>query len=110
MTRFHLAITLCFGLLPVCTQADSQDTPAPPNTQASGSSAFCLYELPENDGKRRWVNLGIVQYVEFSRNELKLNYGGGNLGSGHEAKILIANPQQLEEALNRIRQTAANCR
>ena len=77
----------------------------------TGSTAFCLYELPSDaEGKRRWVNLGIVQYLEFNRNELKIYYGGGNLGSGHEAKFPISNPAQLDETLNRIRQTAANCR
>jgi hypothetical protein len=86
-------------------------TAAPSIEVKPGSTAFCLYELPSNeDGKRRWVNLGIVQYVEFSRNELKVYYGGGNLGSGHEAKFPISSTAQLEETLNKIKQTAANCR
>lgn len=77
----------------------------------TGSTAFCLFELPsDSEGKRRWVNLGIVQYVEFSRNELKVYYGGGNLGSGHEARFPITSSAQLDETLNKIKQAAASCR
>lgn len=104
-------------LLAVVTLANGEETttPSPPAataaTAATGSTAFCLYELPsDEEGKRRWVNLGIVQYIEFNRNELKIYYGGGNLGSGHEAKLPISNPAQLQETLDRIRQAAASCR
>jgi hypothetical protein len=83
---------------------------APAAEVKTGSTAFCLYELPAVDGKRRWLNLGIVQYLELNRNELKIYYGGGNLGSGHEARITLTDPAQLDETLNKIRQVAASCR
>ena len=80
-------------------------------TRIKGSTAFCLYELPpDGDGKRRWINLGVVQYVEFDRNELRIYYGGGRLGSGHEAHLPLASPILLEETLEKIRQAAASCR
>jgi hypothetical protein len=105
-----VVLPLIAGATLVYGQEPTAPAPAPVEAK-TGSTAFCLYELPSNeDGKRRWVNLGIVQYVEFSRNELKVYYGGGNLGSGHEAKFPVASPTQLEETLNKIRQTAANCR
>ena len=101
--------------------ADEQANPADSVKQANpgdsvkqainGSTAFCLYELPADDsGKRRWLNLGIVQYVEFNRNELKIAYGGGNLGSGHEFKIPISSPAQLQDELDKIKRAAASCR
>ena len=92
--------------------ADEQAIPADSVKQAiNGSTAFCLYELPADDsGKRRWLNLGIVQYVEFNRNELKIAYGGGNLGSGHEFKIPISSPAQLQDELDKIKRAAASCR
>lgn len=80
-----------------------------PITTTKGSAAFCLYELPDEDGKRRWINLGMVQYLEFVRNELRIYYGGGSLGSGHEARLPITGLAQLEETLEKIRQVAANC-
>ena len=77
----------------------------------TGSTAFCLYELPNSDpNKRRWLNLGIVQYVEYKGNELKIYYGGGNLGSGHEAVIPVADAAQLDSVLDRIRAAASSCR
>lgn len=82
----------------------------PDITSPRGSTAFCLFELPGEDGKRRWINLGIVQYVEYTRNELRLYYGGGNLGSGHEARLPVPSSDKLEETLDKVRQAAATCR
>ena len=112
MIHPRFLMIFCCWLLTANAAAGAQEAAptAAPNTSA-GSSAFCLYELPADiDGKRRWVNLGIVQYVEFNRNELRIYYGGGNLGSGHEARIPVTNSAQVDEALNKIRQVAANCR
>jgi len=113
LTLIFAAVALHF----ITSFAFAEETAMPPppavaaTAAAIGSTAFCLYELPSDDeGRRRWLNLGIVQYVEYNRNELRIYYGGGNLGSGHESKLPIANPAQLEEALSRIRQAATNCR
>lgn len=76
-----------------------------------GSTAFCLYEIPADEtGKRRWINLGIVQYVEATRTELKIAYGGGGFGSGHEAKIPVASMEEALVILEKLRQVAAACR
>lgn len=76
-----------------------------------GSTAFCLYEIPVDEtGKRRWINLGIVQYVEATRTELKIFYGGGGLGSGHEGKIAVASMEEALAALEKMRRIAAACR
>ena len=76
-----------------------------------GSTAFCLYEIPADDaGKRRWINLGIVQYVEATRTELKISYGGGGFGSGHDVKIPVASMDDATVILEKIRRAAAACR
>ena len=76
-----------------------------------GSTAFCLYEIPVDEtGKRRWINLGIVQYVEASRNEVKISYGGGSFGSGHEAKIAVNSMEEALNMLEKLRRVAAACR
>ena len=78
---------------------------------AAGSSAFCLFELPDDDGgKRRWINLGIVQYLELGRNDLRIYYGGGNFGGGYEAKIPVASALDAQGLIDRIKQAAAACR
>lgn len=120
MDRKTQLLSITLAILTLTTLARGQDqvqslpaTPASPMAvePKTGSTAFCLLELPaEGEGRRRWVNLGIVQYLEFSRNELRIYYGGGNLGSGHEARIPLSGPTQLQETLDRIGATAANCR
>jgi len=76
-----------------------------------GSTAFCLYEIPVDEaGKRRWINLGIVQFVEATRSELKISYGGGGFGSGHDVKIAIASMEDAAVILEKMRRVAAACR
>lgn len=89
----------------VCAAAMAQ--PAP---RAVGSTAFCLLEVPSNEpGKQRWINLGHVQYVETANNELRIFYGGGNFGSGHEIHLLYGSPEEALAQLDRMRQAAAAC-
>ena len=77
----------------------------------AGSTAFCLYEIPADEaGKRRWINLGIVQYVDATRTELKIAYGGGSFGSGYEARIPVASLEEALAALDKMRKAAASCR
>jgi hypothetical protein len=76
-----------------------------------GSTAFCLYEVPADDsGKRRWINLGIVQYVEATAREVKLVYGGGAFGAGHDTKIAVASMEEAQTVVEKLRRIAAACR
>ena len=79
-------------------------------THIPGSSAFCLFELPSEDPtRRRWINLGIVQYIEATPTELKIAYGGGSFGSGFEVKIPLAKPEEALVVLEKLRKAAAAC-
>ena len=76
-----------------------------------GSTAFCLYEVPlDENGKRRWINLGIVQYVEASAREVKVVYGAGAFGAGHEARIPVSSMEEAQNVLEKLRRVAAACR
>lgn len=76
-----------------------------------GSTAFCLYEIPVDEaGKRRWINLGIVQYIEATPTELKIYYGGGSFGSGHEVKIPFSSKEEAAAIMEKLRRVAAACR
>lgn len=78
---------------------------------ADGSGGFCLFELPDDgSGKHRYINLTIVQFVELGKDELKITYGGGALGSGYEAKVALKTPEEGKALLERMRKTAADCR
>ncbi|MCK9382858.1 MAG: hypothetical protein M0P95_17580 [Sulfuritalea sp.] len=77
----------------------------------AGSIAFCPYEIPTDEtGKRRWINLGIVQYIEATRTDLKIAYGAGSFGSGHEARIPVTSVEEALTVLERMRKVAASCR
>lgn len=76
-----------------------------------GSTAFCLYEVPLDEaGKRRWINIGIVQYVEASRSEVRIYYGGGAFGAGHDARIPVNSMEEALAILEKLRRVAAACR
>ena len=76
-----------------------------------GSIAFCLFEVPlDETGKRRWINLGIVQYVEATQTEVRIFYGAGSLGSGHEARVAVANMEAALLVLEKMRRVATACR
>ena len=99
--------SLAFGLLLTCGPfAVLHAEPVVP-----GSTAFCLYEVPiDETGKRRWINLGIVQYVEANSREIKIYYGGGAFGSGHEARIPVNSVEESQQVLEKLRRIAAACR
>ncbi len=81
------------------------------STVTPGSTAFCLFEIPADDpAHRRWINLGIVQYIETTPTELKIAYGGGSFGSGFEVKIPLTKPEDAQALLEKIRKAAAACR
>jgi hypothetical protein len=109
---------ICLALLLACLSstgwAQCCNGPAPAQAPAAapagaGSTAFCLFEVPGDDGRRKWINLGIVQYVELGRNDLRLYFGGGNFGGGYETRISVANPADGLALMDRIRQAAAAC-
>ena len=76
-----------------------------------GSPSFCLFEVPNGDGeRRRWVNLGIVQYVEAGSSDVRLVFGGGNLGSGYEVRIPMASADEGLAFIDRLRTAAGQCR
>ena len=90
--------------------AASMTGEATAQTHIPGSMAFCLFELPSEDPtRRRWINLGIVQYIEASPTELKIAYGGGSFGSGYEVKIPLAKPEDALVVLEKLRKAAAAC-
>lgn len=105
MMRLRLLSTLCAALLLGQAQTAGAQPVIP------GSTAFCLYEVPTDEaGKRRWINLGIVQFVEATRTELKISYGGGGFGSGHETRIAVGSMEEAQAVLEKMRRVAAACR
>jgi hypothetical protein len=105
MMPARLLLIVCAALALTGTRVASAQPVIP------GSIAFCLYEIPIDEaGKRRWINLGIVQYIEATRSEVKIAYGAGGLGSGHEARIAVASTEEAAAILEKMRRVAAACR
>ena len=104
MTKMQQAVALALSWSAFGAALAQPIDPPPP-----GSPAFCLFELPPDGDKRVWINLGIVQYVELHAGELRLSYGGGNLGSGHELRLPLASRDDGLGFMRRMRDTAAAC-
>lgn len=102
MAKTRVALAMALSLLAFASAAQTERPPP-------GATAFCLFELPSGGDKRVWINLGIVQYVELQPGELRLAYGGGNLGSGHEWRLPIAGAEDGLGFVARMRDTAAAC-
>jgi hypothetical protein len=105
---------LTFAALLVSACAHGQPpAPAANGESLSGipaSAAFCLFEVPGSGGTRKFVNLGIVQYLELTANEVRIYYGGGNLGSGHEARIPLKGQEDGPALIARMQQAAQECK
>lgn len=104
-------LTLCLLAAPVCAQTQSAPVGngVAPAAVPNGSTAFCLFPLPAENGSQRWLNLGIVQYVETHADAVVITYGGGNFGSGYDARIPVRSADEARAVLNRLRQTAEDC-
>jgi len=77
---------------------------------STGTTGFCLFELPATGDRRHWINLAHVQSIELQTTELRITYGGGNLGSGHEARLPIRSKDDAATLLKRLVDTARACR
>ena len=76
-----------------------------------GSTAFCLYEVPVDEtGKRRWINLGIIQFVEAPRCELDISCVGGAFGRGREPRIAVNSMVEALVGIEKLHRVAAACR
>lgn len=73
------------------------------------SNALCLFETPSQQDRRTFLNLGAVQYIEMRSDELRIYYGGGNLGSGHELRIPVRSSEEARTYLQRMQATATQC-
>jgi hypothetical protein len=72
------------------------------------ASPFCLWPVPGSETKR-FINLTVVQTIDITNEELRIAFGGGNLGSGHEIKLAIKNRAEGLKTLQEMSDTAHRC-
>ena len=104
--RSGLLLLALAGLAPALRA--QPDSPPGSGLSPGGSTAFCLFEVPTDPERRVWLNLGIVQYVDLRADGLRIYYGGGNLGSGHEFHLRASREDGLA-FLHKMQATAARC-
>jgi hypothetical protein len=96
---------LLFAALLAAAPSLRAQSDAPP----VGAPTFCLFEVPAANERRQWVNLAHVQYVEQRGDEIRIYFGGGNLGNGHEARLPARTADEAAAVLLRLRREAARC-
>lgn len=94
--------------LPSLLRAQPDTLPPQADAPVAGSTAFCLFEVPMDPERRVWLNLGIVQYIELRADGLRIFYGGGNLGSGHEFHLRASRDEGLA-FLQKMQAAAVRC-
>ncbi|STR46023.1 hypothetical protein [Iodobacter fluviatilis] len=72
------------------------------------AAPFCPWPVPGSETKR-FINLTVVQTIEITDEELRIAFGGGNLGSGHEIKLSIKNRADGLKTLQEMSDTARRC-
>ena len=103
----HLLAGICLASHLLTAAAQTPAAPGMPATPTA-SASFCLFEVAPQTDRRTFLNLGIVQYVELRTDELRIYYGGGNLGSGHEFRLPLRDNAEGEAYLQRMQATALN--
>ncbi|AZN37616.1 hypothetical protein [Iodobacter ciconiae] len=72
------------------------------------AAPFCPWPVPGNETKR-FINLTVVQTIDIGNEELRIAFGGGNLGSGHEIKLAIKSHAEGLKTLQEMTETARRC-
>jgi hypothetical protein len=77
-------------------------------SQAALAAPFCPWPVPNSETKR-FINLTVVQIVDINDEELRIAFGGGNLGNGHEIKLAIKTRAEGLKILQEMSEAARRC-
>ena len=73
------------------------------------AAPFCAWKIPLETKPERWINLTVVQYIDLGDEEVKISFGGGNLGSGYDAKIPVKSRDEAAKILKSMQDSAKLC-
>ena len=105
MLKLRSPITPAALLLALLAGGSGAQEPPP-----SGSPTFCLFEVPASGERKQWINLVHVQYIEQRADELRIYYGGGNFGGGHEVRLPVHGRDEAAQLVKRLQDAARACR
>lgn len=75
----------------------------------SWAASFCPWKVPGEARTERYINLTVVQYVEVGDESVRIAFGGGNLGSGHDVVLLVKNRDEGRQLLANLEAAARRC-
>lgn len=75
----------------------------------SFAATFCPWKIPNEAKTERFVNLTVVQFVDLSDEDVKIAFGGGNLGSGYDIRIPTKNRDEGSKIIKSMQETAKQC-
>ena len=75
----------------------------------SGAQAatFCAWKIPNDD--KRWINLTVVQYIDVGDEDVRIAFGGGNLGSGYDIRIPTKSREDGAKILKAMQDASKQC-
>lgn len=79
-------------------------------TAAPGLAAtFCPWKTPGEAKTERFINLTVVQFIDIGDEDVKIAFGGGNLGSGYDVKIATKSREDGFKILKAMQEAARQC-
>jgi hypothetical protein len=73
------------------------------------ATPFCAWKIPQDTKPERWINLTVVQFIDVGDEEVRISFGGGNLGSGHDIRIPTKNREESVKLLKSMQDFAKQC-
>ncbi len=73
------------------------------------SAPFCPWKIPGETKTERYINLTVVQYIEIGDESVRIAFGGGNLGSGHDVVMPVKNREEGRAVVSALEAAAKRC-
>jgi hypothetical protein len=75
----------------------------------SFAATFCPWKTPSEAKTERFINLTVVQFIDIGDEDVKIAFGGGNLGSGYDVKIPTKSREDGFKILKAMQDAAKQC-
>ncbi|WP_297573528.1 hypothetical protein [uncultured Deefgea sp.] len=73
------------------------------------AATFCPWKIPSDSKTERLINLTVVQFIDVNDEEVKIAFGGGNLGSGHDIRLATKNRDDGNQLIKSMQNAAKQC-
>jgi len=73
------------------------------------AATFCPWKVPNEAKTERFINLTVVQFVDLSDDDVKIAFGGGNLGSGYDIRIPTKSREEGSKIIKSMQDAAKQC-